>query len=92
MTTDTKIVPPTHEDLYEDVLKRVLREPDDSWRHGCSIYAVYHREEDNTYWGVQYNLSTDGETNGLRDGECDINQVERIEETVVQVSYKEIER
>ena len=86
----SKATSPTQEDLCEDRLKKVHRESDDSWRHGCRIYEVYHRESDDTYWAVNYNLQTDGEYNGLRENDYTIEQVERIEETVVQVSYKGI--
>ena len=88
MATNTKVIPPTHEDF--DKLKRVHSEADPSWRHGCYMYEVYHREVDDTYWAVNYNLSGDGETNGLREGECDIDQVKRVVETVEQVGYVQV--
>lgn len=86
----TEVVQPTKDDFAEDRLKSVHREADDSWRHGCYIYEVFHREEDDTYWAVNYNKSGDGETNGLRDGDHTIDQVERVEETTTAVTYKTI--
>ncbi len=85
---------PTKEELIDllDDDKSVLREVDDSWRHGSHIRQVLHRETDDTYWAVNYSLSTDGETHGLRDGDYRIKQVDRVEETVVQVNYKPIVR
>lgn len=35
---------------------------------GVYSKEVYHREADDTYWQVSYRMSTDGETNELRDG------------------------
>ena len=70
------MVEPTQDELLdEDGLNSVLREADDSYRHGSYIYQVFHRPIDNTYWSVTYALSTDGEEHGLRDGEYDINEV-----------------
>jgi len=73
---------PTHEELC-DVLESVHREADDSWRHGSIVHQVFKRPEDNTYWAATYRLSSDGETNELRDEDCDIVQVKPIEKTVV---------
>jgi hypothetical protein len=81
---------PTAEQLLdEDGLKSVHREADDSWRHGCYISEVFHRNSDNTYWMVNYRLSHDGETNGLRDGDYSLDQVEPFEKTVTD--YRKVE-
>lgn len=88
--TTAEVVEPTKEDFLEEVLESVHREADDSWRHGCYIYQVFHRKEDDTYWAVNYNLSSDGETNGLREGDYDIDQVERVEKTITTVAYETI--
>ena len=67
---------PTCEELFdEDGFKSVHREADDSWRHGSYISEVFLRESDNTYWRASYALSTDGETNELREGTASITQV-----------------
>ena len=67
---------PTCEDLFEeDGYKSVHRDADDSWRHGAYIGEVFKRESDGTFWLAAYCLSTDGETNGLREGDADITQV-----------------
>jgi hypothetical protein len=77
---------PTCEDLYEDTLtyKTVSRTTDDSWRHGSYVTQIYHRGSDNTYWEATYRLSSDGETNELREGFADITQVEPFETTVIR--------
>lgn len=76
---------PTHEQLSDEIgFESVLRKADDGWRHGCDIYEVFQRLEDDTYWAVNYRLSTDGETNELRQGECDITQVRPVATTVIK--------
>ncbi|WP_149648883.1 hypothetical protein [Azospirillum argentinense] len=61
----------------------VSREADTSWRHGAYITQVFHRAADDTYWRALYCLSTDGETNGLREGDAEITQVRPVEKTVI---------
>ncbi len=87
MTTPT---PPTQQDLWEDRLESVHRETDDQYRHGCYIYQVFHRKEDDTYWAVNYNLSTDGEENGLSDDDYTIEQVNRVETMEPVVKYVKV--
>lgn len=80
---------PTCEDLFEqDGFKDVHREADTSWRHGAYISEVFLRESDNTYWMANYRLSTDGETNELREGTAEIVQVEPFEKTITD--YREV--
>lgn len=80
----TVLAPPTCEDLWEeDGYERVHREVDDSWRHGCYVAQVFHREADDTHWCASYRVSTDGETNDLRDGLADIIQVRPEEKTII---------
>ena len=74
------IVKPTCSDLCEEsetteVYKLVSQNHDTSWRHGTRETDVFHRESDDTYWQAKYRLSTDGETNELREGLADISQV-----------------
>jgi hypothetical protein len=69
------ITPTCEELLEEDGLDMVHRESDASWRHGTYEYRVYHRVADDTYWSAAFRLSTDGETNELREGTAEINQV-----------------
>lgn len=81
---------PTQEELLEEInLISVKREADDSWRHGCYITQVFHRLADDTYWEVNYDLSSDGETHGIREGYYDISQVRRIERIIID--YETIE-
>ena len=80
---------PTCEQMFEeDGLISVSRESDDSWRHGCDIYEVFHRTADNTYWSADYQVSTDGETNGLRENEAEITEVVPIQELVTKYVAK----
>ena len=66
--------PLTAEEILEQELEPVWRETDDSWRHGSYVSEVYERKEDGTFWMVNYRLSTDRETNELREGYADIGQ------------------
>ncbi len=75
--------PTAEEMLEEEGLKSVHREADDSWRHGAYIYQVFYREADNTYWAASYDLSSDCETHGLRDGTASITQVYPREVTTI---------
>lgn len=75
---------PTCEELFDgDGFKSVHREADTSWRHGAYITQVFHREADGTYWEANYRLSTDGETNELREGSAEIREVVPVEKTVI---------
>jgi len=78
---------PTCRDLLNKVgFTVVLRESDDSWRHGCYIYEVFKRDSDNTFWAANYCRSTDGETNELREGTAEIFEVEPKEITTTTYS------
>lgn len=76
---------PTCKEIWDEDYELVHRESDASWRHGTNEYQVFHREEDNTYWAASFQLSTDGETNGLREGYADIEQVWPVE--VKKIEY-----
>lgn len=81
MTVQT---PPTCEDLWgNDDYERVHREVDDGWRHGCCVADTYVRVTDGTYWTAMYQRSTDGETNGLREGDAEIIQVRPVEKIII---------
>ena len=82
------MIAPTCEELWNEELESILRETDDSWRHGCYVYEVFVRESDNTYWQANYQRSADGETNGLREGVADIFQVEPVE--VKTIAYHRV--
>lgn len=73
---------PTCEQLMD--LKEVHREADDSWRHSAYIYQVFYRETDDTYWSASYELSSDGESNGLREGTAEITLVRPVEKTIIE--------
>jgi hypothetical protein len=66
---------PTCEQLFNEELPLADRKTDDSWRHGVHVTEVYRRDEDGTFWQAKYRLSTDGETNELREGDAKIVQV-----------------
>ncbi len=76
--------PPTCEELQE--MTCVSREADDSWRHGSYVTQVFRRDSDETYWQAKYRLSSDGETNELREGLATIVQVEPV--VVQTVAYR----
>ena len=66
---------PTCDDLLNgDGFTLMQRQDDASWRHGSYVTEVFLRDSDNTCWKVCYRLSTDGETNELREGHADIRQ------------------
>ena len=82
------------EEFYEkwaDVdgeLEEVFRDLDDSWRHGNRVTSVFKIDE--KYYEVKYNMSGDGEYNGLREKEFTIIEVEPYEEIVRTIKYKKI--
>lgn len=73
---------PTCKQLYDEDscetpegFELVSQDHDNSWRHGTRETDVYKRASDNTFWSAHYRLSTDGETNELREGLATIKQV-----------------
>ena len=61
--------PPTCDEIFNNELREpVLRADDATWRHGCYRTEVYYRYTDGTHWRATYRVSTDGETNELREG------------------------
>ncbi len=83
------VIPPTQSELWQErgldfELDSVWRGSDDDWRHGSTIEEVFRRDSDQTYWWVCYRKQTDGEYNGLRDGDYDICQVEPHEVTTIE--------
>lgn len=78
----TTIDAPTKEQMQEawfddggDEFDQVHRESDDDWRHGSSIMEVWKRHSDGTYWRLWYRKSGDGEYNGMRENEFELDQV-----------------
>jgi hypothetical protein len=66
---------PTAKQLWNEELDEpIWHEDTTGWRHGYYTNQVYLRKEDNTYWMASYEVSTDGETNGLREGTAKIVQ------------------
>lgn len=86
------IIPPTCEQPYNEELKLIDRKTDDSWRHGSYVTAIYRRDEDGTFWRTMYRLSSDGETNELREGLAKIKQVFPKEVTVTIYEPKQHRR
>lgn len=74
---------PTGKELYNEEYESVYRESDDSWRHGAYVTEVFKSPVDETFWQASYELSTDGETHGLREGTAEIIQVKPVEKTVI---------
>lgn len=82
-----KLKDPTHEDWFDEYLESVQKDVDNSWRHGCYVYEVFHRDADDTYWAVNYKVSGDGETHTLREGLEKFTQVYPNEKVVTTVEY-----
>lgn len=79
---------PTCKQLFnQDGYESVYREDDATWRYAY-VTEVFKSETDETYWLASYCLSTDGETNELREGTADISQVEPYQVTVTR--YRKI--
>jgi hypothetical protein len=79
---------PDHTDVMEETIELIHEEMDDGWRHGVNVTEVYKREEDNTFWQFEYRRSGDGEWNGLREDEYEVEQVWPVEVTVTQYVTK----
>ena len=79
---------PTCEELWNEELEEVYRNSKIGWRHGTTESVVFYRESDETHWKAIYKLSTDCETNDLRDGYAVIRQV--VPKQVMTVVYEEI--
>ena len=62
---------PTCECLFDEDGIEVVETKNDLWRHGYYRTSIHHRLSDGTFWKASYPVSTDGETNGLRDGDSD---------------------
>ena len=81
--------PPTAQQMMDrDGLTEVHRTADDCWRHGSRIFQVFRRESDDTFWAASYDLQTDGEYNGLREGDATIEQVAPHERTTTTTIYQ----
>jgi hypothetical protein len=77
------IVPPTCKEIFNETgFECVERRDNAGWRHGHYRNEVYRREADSTLWSVCYRVSTDGETNELREGTAEISQVEAYQKTI----------
>lgn len=84
------IVPPTNVQLLEEESVDVVHSSCTHWRHGTYESVIFHRPSDATYWCAHYCLSTDGETNELRDGGAHITRVMPVEVMSTQyIPFKE---
>ena len=90
----SEIVKPTcrelaeSDDVEESDFELVDTHSDNSWRHGTRETTIFRRISDNTFWQACYLLSTDRETNELRDGGADIAQVWPKQVTTVKYTSK----
>jgi len=84
------ITPPTCAEIFDEQLGQPVHRESAPWRHGTRETEVFRRASDNTYWQVKFELSTGGETNGLREGYATITQVEPFEKTVT--AYRPIQQ
>ena len=78
----TTPIAPTCKQLCNEDLELIEHKVDDGWRHGFYVTRIYQRDEDGTFWRASYRMSTDGETNELREGLARIAQVFPREKTV----------
>ncbi len=78
--------------LWEEGYLSVERHLDDGWRHGNYVTEVFQRESDSTYWRAFYQVTGDGEYNGLREGDVEIEQVrpETVTKTITETIYHKI--
>ena len=82
---------PTCEQIWEDELGEPIYSEFQDMEDGGTRINVYKRDDD-TYWEVGYRVSTDGETNGLREGDAHICQVKPETQLVtVYVAVEDIE-
>jgi hypothetical protein len=81
--------PPTIEELLNEDLEQVSHIITE-WRHGYNVEDVVFRNEDKTHWRVTYQVDTDGEYNGLRDGQAIIVKVTPV--TVYKTEYKMVKQ
>lgn len=82
------IIAPTCQDIFEDKLEAVHWDSAE-WRHGVLRMEVYYRAEDDTYWRARYRVSTDGETNELREGLASIVRVWPSRVTAIEYTTSE---
>lgn len=77
-------------ELWEnDELDEVNEELDDSWRHGNNVTTTF-KAPDGTFWDCYYQVSGDGEYNGIRDDEFEIAQVWPREVTITKIIYESV--
>ncbi len=71
------IAPPTASQITEEDegLEVLKQEPIDTWRWGTVQEIIVKRLSDQTFWAATYRVSSDGETNELREGNARIVQV-----------------
>lgn len=87
------MIPPTPQEICDDLLELVQRDVDDSWRHGNYVTEIYHRLSDDTYWDVSYRKSGDGEYNELREqggSAAFIKQVTPVSKVITIVEYHDV--
>lgn len=87
------MIKPTQEELFRTILKnknfeKVLDEVVETTRCGTINRCVFKRINDNTFWQVYYERSSDGEYNEFRDETVEIQQVEPFPVTIIK--YREV--
>lgn len=84
-----QIAPPNCQDILEDKFGEPIDCELGEWRHGPLRIEVYYRAEDDTYWRARYRVSTDGETNELREGLASIVRVWPSRVTAIEYTTSE---
>lgn len=82
------MTPKEFQQMWEDdLLEWQHEELDDSWRHGNRVTTVF-KSPDGRLWRAKYNVSGDGEFNGMREGEFSFEEVESYTEVVTLTKYR----
>lgn len=80
----SKVKKPTCEDICDDAGLVYVQNTERQFEYVAFHSSIYQREEDNSFWRVEYHQSYDGVVDELRDGEARISRVipEEVTETV----------
>lgn len=86
---DREMEPPTCEQILDDELFRVKASIAGQWRHGTRHSDIYRRDNDGTFWRVDYRYQHNAEESDLTDGTAKIIQVWPVETQITVIDYQE---